>query len=478
MTQENALDLLKLGHNVFLTGSAGSGKTHVLNRYIAYLKENNIAVGITASTGVAATQIGGITINSWAGIGIKQTISNFELKELFKRKYLLKRMRKTKVLIIDEISMLPDYTLDIVDAVCKEFKHADEPFGGMQVVFCGDFFQLPPVSKQNSTRHAEPIRPELTASRRLVSASFQVGPKIPKLVRDDRAVNFVHNASSWKAADLKICYLEKEYRQKDQKFLQILHEIRTNTISKPSIKILADRMYKPIKSLATRLYTHNADVDAINKAELQKLDGDEYMYTMHATGNEYMTEVMKKSCLAPQTLYLKKGALVMFVKNNFEKGYANGTLGEVVDFTDKGYPMIKTTTGEIVTAVQAQWTIEEDGQILAQIKQLPLRLAWAITVHKSQGMSLDAAEIDLTKPFAPGMGYVALSRVRTLDGLRLMGLNHKALVVNEEVLVLDKQLQKDSQEIAKELQETPGIDVAVNQQIFLRALEDQLVSVG
>ena len=147
MTQEEALDIAKLGYNIYLTGAAGSGKTFVLHEYIAYLKAQGIAVGITASTGVAATQIDGITINSWAGVGVKKTLTTEDIDELLKRGYLRKRIQRTRVLIIDEISMLASYTLDLVDQVCKAFKRSNAPFGGIQVILCGDFFQLPPISQ-------------------------------------------------------------------------------------------------------------------------------------------------------------------------------------------------------------------------------------------------------------------------------------------------------------------------------------------
>jgi ATP-dependent exoDNAse (exonuclease V) alpha subunit len=436
MTQQDALDILKLGHNVYLTGSAGSGKTFVLNSYIDYLKEQGIAVGITASTGIAATQIDGITINSWTGIGIKTELTESDIEELLKRTYLRKRFKTTKVLVIDEVSMLQDYMLDMINKLCKAFKKNNEPFGGIQIVLCGDFFQLPPVS------------------------------------RDTLEAPFIHKAQSWKEADLKICYLDREYRQSDQNFLHVLQEIRQNSITKPSIKMLAARMYKPLGSVSTRLYTHNVNVDEINKRELAKLSGVSKKFAMTSKGIDYMVGIMKKSCLAPEILELKQGALVMFVKNNFEKKFVNGTLGTVIGFADNGNPIIKTAAGDEIVATPSEWTIEEDGHIKAQIKQLPLRLAWAITIHKSQGMSLDAAEIDLRRPFAAGMGYVALSRVRTLEGIRLMGLNHKALLVNEEVIGLDKNLQESSQRTARELKEMNWIEVQVMQNLFVHELQD------
>jgi ATP-dependent DNA helicase PIF1 len=336
--------------------------------------------------------------------------------------------------------MLPYYTLDAVDMLCRRIRQDDRPFGGIQVVFCGDFFQLPPV-----TTHMNDIVPE-----------------------NKFGFAFVYKAKVWERLNLQVCYLDREVRQKDESFLQVLHEIRENHVSKDSIKSLCDRLYKPLENISTRLYTTNADVDGINTRELAKLSGKEYAFIMKGEGNDFLTQMMKKNCLAPENLILKEGAMVMFVKNNFDKGYVNGTLGEVIGFDEKQHPVVLTKSGEQITVVPAQWVIEDDGEVKAVIKQLPLRLAWAITIHKSQGMSLDAAEIDLGKPFLPGMGYVALSRVKSLEGIRLMGLSHKALQVNEEILLFDQTLRQESRKAEKEFEKLQWVDLYVTQRLFIK----------
>ncbi len=418
MTQKEALEVLKTGCNVFLTGSAGCGKTHVLNMFITHLKLQQKKVGITASTGVAATHINGMTIHSWAGIGVKKEITDREIEELLKKPYLHRRFRNTHTLIIDEVSMLPSAMLEAVDKVCRAFKQQDLPFGGIQVVLCGDFFQLPPIKKQSSK------------------------------------IDFIFKSSVWNDLDLKVCYLEKPYRQYDLNFLHVLEEIRRNRLTQRTWDTLKQRFIQPLPRgiIPTKLYTHNDRADAINATELAKIPERPRVFVMKSRGNETLTQVMKKSCLAPDQLVLKKGALVMFVKNNFEEGYVNGTLGRVLDFDEKGSPVVQTFEGKQVTALPADWEIEEDGEIQARITQLPLRLAWAITIHKSQGMSLDAAEIDLGKSFVSGMGYVALSRVRTLEGIRLRSINRTALTVNNEIIAFDRKLREMSKEVQKELQ--------------------------
>lgn len=417
MEQQTALSILKTGRNVYLTGAAGSGKTYVLNQYIEYLRNHNVHVGITASTGIAATHIGGMTIHSWSGIGVKDYLSEWDIDALTQRQPLAKRYEKTDVLIIDEISMLQPTQLDMVDAIAREMKRSEEPFGGMQVVLCGDFFQLPPVSRGNDTDV------------------------------------FADSARVWREADFKICYLTEQHRQQNDPLLSILNDIRDGELQEASLEALQSRVVEGSDhdglEEAVVLHTHNAHVDERNYEELGKLAADSVEYEMVATGRANLKEALQKSVLAPQTLELKEGARVMFVKNNPEQDYVNGTLGEVVDLSG-AYPLVRTNDGRDIVAHPVSWEMIDDGKVLASVSQVPLRLAWAITVHKSQGMSLDAAEVDLTRAFTPGQGYVALSRVRTLAGLFLRGFNRMALEVHPYVQMRDAQLQEDAARLEKQ----------------------------
>lgn len=423
MKQTEALEILKGGSNVFLTGSAGSGKTYLLNKFIAYLKEQKVPVGITASTGIAATHLNGRTIHSWAGIGIEERM-NAAVKKSIVKTEVRERIKKSKVLIIDEISMLSASRLDLINSVCQRVRKNKEPFGGIQIILSGDFFQLPPVARGQEDSH------------------------------------FVIESDIWPAMNLKICYLEEQYRQEDKKFFKILNSLRSRQDLEKVKKSLNERMNKEIKSeiMPTKLYTHNFDVDAHNKRELDKLATTSIVYDMRFVGLKNLTDKLKSGCLAPERLELKIDAVVMFVKNNFKEGYVNGTLGKVIGFeTENNYPIIKTFKGELIGAHNEQWGLEDNGgATVASISQLPLRLAWAITVHKSQGMSLDCAEIDLSKTFEYGMGYVALSRVRSLAGLKLLGLNDMALKVNEEMIKFDEDLRARSTRDLIDFYETKG----------------------
>lgn len=422
MKQTEALEILKSGKNVFLTGEPGAGKSHTINLFTQWMQTaRRPSPAITASTGIAATHIGGVTIHSWSGIGIKEFFTDSDIQQILKKSYVVRRVLDTTVLIIDEISMINGQTLDNVDRVCREIKAIDsmtnraKPFGGIQVIFVGDFFQLPPVSKFG------------------------------------RAAKFAFESDAWLQADLQICYLSEQHRQDDADWLEILTAMRSGKITTAHLATLKTRKVKAPKNV-TRLFTHNDSVDELNSFELEQLSGEKKTYRMSTTGIPFMIDSLKKNCLSPEILELKVGAPVMFTRNDIQMDgspgeYVNGTIGVVSEFKD-GLPVVQTKSGQIIKLDRRQeWSIEEHGEVKASIKQFPLRLAWAITVHKCQGMSLDAASMDLSSAFEFGQGYVALSRVRSLSGLYLEGLNAKALQMHPTVVKKDGMFRKISEQI-------------------------------
>lgn len=437
MTQEEALSILKLGVNVFLTGEPGAGKTHTINRYIHWLRERGVEPAVTASTGIAATHVGGMTIHSWSGIGVKKRLTDWDIENIQSREKTAKRIYDAKILIIDEISMLDADTLESVDAVLRALRQPvmqeSKPFGGLQVVFVGDFFQLPPVSRGESVR-------------------------------------FAFDSEAWKAANPVVCYLSEQHRQDDGAFLDLLNAVRRGQVKKRHHEVLRGRMKKVSEKKATRLHTHNAEADRTNDESLAEVDGKSHVFHMTTRGSRTLVDALKQNALSPETLVLKEGASVMFTRNNFDIGYVNGTLGEVVGFANSGYPLVKTKNGLRIEAVPGEWSIADGSKILAQIKQVPLRLAWAITVHKSQGMSLDAAIIDLSRAFEFGQGYVALSRVRTLEGLFLEGFNERALQLHPQIVQQDQVFRSKADAARKRIATIPSEERETLERNFLRAI--------
>jgi len=444
MTQDEALTLLKTGLNIFLTGEPGSGKTHTINRYVAWLRERGVEPAVTASTGIAATHIGGMTIHSWSGIGIKREVSDYDIEMIQSREKTAKRILGTKVLIIDEISMLDAATLESVDKVLRTLRRRplqpEEPFGGLQVIFVGDFFQLPPVTRRSRGEGG----------------------------RDE--AKFAFESRAWKEANPVVCYLSEQHRQEDGDFLDLLSAMRRGTFTAAHRTRLRSRIGIVSKqTVATQLYTHNENVDRINTESLARIAEKGRTYEMESRGARALVEALKSNCLSPETLELKIGASVMFTRNNFDAGYVNGTLGKVTGFSGLGLPIVETKNGTM-TVEKAMWEVMDGNRVLARITQIPLRLAWAITVHKSQGMSLDAAIIDLSQAFEFGQGYVAISRVRTLSGLFLEGFNERALELHPKVAAADRHFRGYSDAARKKFAGLAQSEKEKLEKNFLRAI--------
>lgn len=432
MKQTQALTVMLEGSPVFLTGPPGAGKTYVLNEFIRRAKKQGKHVAVTASTGIAATHIGGATIHSWSGLGIRDALTNNDRDWLRKNTGLQKRYLSTDTLVIDEISMLHGKRLDMINEASKMLRESDKPFGGLQLVLVGDLFQLPPVSRGNEV------------------------------------ADFAHTSAAWQELNPKICYLTEQHRQQDDQLLGILEAMRSGEVEQWHAEALQERLnVSPEQHMAiTRLYAHNIDVEAINNRHLAVLDGQSKVFTMATKGAATKVEQLVRGLLAPETLTLKVGAEVMFVANNFAEGFVNGSRGTVIGFQDDLPLVALLSNGQTIRVNQHTWTLMEDDKKKAEVAQLPLRLAWAITIHKSQGMSLDAAEIDLGKTFTPGMGYVALSRVRSLKGIYLTGLNNMAMQLHPDIFAFDSELQAASALLAEQTREIgdepPEVESIIN----------------
>lgn len=400
MEQAEALEIMLDGNSVVLCGRGGAGKTHTLKQFIERNRLLGRKTAVTATTGLAASHLNGQTLHSWARVGLGKELPDDWQFTISKKKR--KEFQTTATLVIDEVSMMPDFVFDMLDTVLRWARNDDRPFGGIQLILCGDFYQLPPVEGK-----------------------------------------FITNSKVWNGLDIRSCYLTKVYRQKDDRLRDLLEGVRSGKLFKRHIALVQSRMVKPNRQVP-RLYSLNRKVDSENAHQLSRLKGDSVFYMMTEKGDINIINGLKGSIQSPELLELKVGAPVIATKNNSEGLYHNGSLGKVVALED-GLPVVDFY-GNWVVVNPDTWEVSNEGVTLGAVTQIPLRLAYAITVHKSQGMTLDAAEIDLAEAFVPGQGYVALSRVVSLDGLYIKGANKMAFQMSDEAQMIDQILQRSSKE--------------------------------
>lgn len=403
------LDLInKTKTNIFLTGKAGTGKTSFLN----YLQDNcEKSVVVTAPTGIAAINAKGVTLHSLFQLPFSPFLPNRKklTSEINLEKVYL--LRKLQLLIIDEVSMLRADVLDAIDYRLRKVRGNSAPFGGVQLLLIGDLFQLPPVA----------VADELEELKKYYNSMF------------------FYESKALKKTFFITIELDKVFRQENKEFKEILNSIRDGFVSKSQLDLLNQRYipnFTPEEDVHyVRLFTHNKQVDEINQKELNLLAGEERRYDAQITGVFPETSFP----VAP-SLSLKVGAHVMFSKNNTEKGYYNGLLGIVASMGDDCVTVKLQSGGEVKVFPETWENIEyraeknthnDENQpksesepmieeiIIGSFSQIPLRLAWAISVHKSQGLTFDRVIIDVSRSFAAGQTYVALSRCRTLEGIVL-----------------------------------------------------------
>jgi ATP-dependent DNA helicase PIF1 len=399
MTQQEALTILKGKDNVFLTGQPGAGKSYLTNVYIDWLIDNGKTFEVTASTGIAALNVGGKTLHSFAGLRNDEKLTEEDRHDILKNSKVWRRYDQTEVLIIDEISMVSAQLLENVDILAKIVRNNEKPFGGIKVIAVGDFYQLPPVKGQ-----------------------------------------YCFLSPLWDKAQFTFCNISEQHRTNDATFIDVLQAIRTGVMTEPQKQVIRDRLIDDVSTLegVTRLDTHNQKVDDINHMKLSRLTTPAKTYKMTVSGDEKYHESLKKHCLSPETLILKVGARVIFTRNDIEYRWVNGTQGEVTEVNEGEVKVRIYSNDEEVYVEKASWEqatgYGKNKKVLASIHQLPLRLAWAITIHKSQGMTLDRAVIDVSHVFATGQAYVAISRVRSLAGVYLQGkLTKGFLKIDEQV---------------------------------------------
>lgn len=386
--QQCVVDALAAGRSVYVNGCAGTGKSHLL-RYIRHRPPvDPRGVFVTASTGIAAVQIGGTTIHSFAGV--RDGSDQLPVLIAGVRRYAAAMARWTdcKLLIVDEVSMISAELLDKLDAVGRAVRHKPNvAFGGIQVLLLGDFLQLPPVG----------------------------GPKAP-------AAAFAFESQAWTALRLRTVTLTRVFRQRDEAFVALLSEVRVGRIGAAGCAALEARVgaVPPPGAVPTKLRGTNREVDDENLRAYRRLGGPSRDYVAVDEGDDAReVAALQRSCPAPATVFLRVGAAVMLLKNlDVAAGLVNGTQGIVTALDPEG-PVVDFPGVCARTVTPVEWTVEVGGDVRARRRQVPLRLAYAITIHKSQGMQMQHIDVSTAGVFEYGQLYVALSRATALEGVYL-----------------------------------------------------------
>ncbi|KAG2204550.1 hypothetical protein INT47_012609 [Mucor saturninus] len=397
--------VIKEKKNVFFSGSAGTGKSVLLRSIVSTLQTilSKDEIGVTASTGIAAVNIDGSTIYSFASIGLGTQNPGLYISSILRKHPKANLLRKTKVLIIDEISMISARTLDLIDCVLRGVRSNSNPFGGIQVIFCGDFYQLPPINAE---------------------------------------YGLAFKANCWDNAIDKTFILKTPFRQTDQGLAAMLNEIRVGIVS-PKTEAIFKKLSRPLNNVTniepTELFPLRKEVDRSNTYKLQQLNGQERVFIAEDSGKD----VYLISCMAPKKLTLKVGCQVMLIKN-LTPTLVNGSVGIVTSFgknkeNGRELPVVKFANGETKVLDSEDWRVEVGGKYKACRTQIPLILAWAISIHKSQGQTIDWMQVDLAKTFEDGQAYVALSRSVSLDSMRVLNFDRKLVKAHGGVAEFYKQ---------------------------------------
>lgn len=448
--QQYAFCKFARGNNVFITGPGGTGKTRLIQFMVEYMNSIGKPFQVCALTGCAATLLNckAKTIHSWSGIKLAKGNPEDIIRRVIRNRTNTKSWRSVEVLIVDEVSMMSHKMFDILDQIGRITRKISKPFGGIQLVFTGDFFQLPPIQDADDPTSGE--------------FCFQ-NPKWVKTFKSDSCIE-----------------LRTFFRQTDPQYISILQEVRRGSISEENIKLLQTRLMrgKPVETkngvVPTKLFPVRAKVDTINETSYQNLEGDEHVYNFTYTTNakthidngatlsavelaycesltseQLSNEVDNMISFTDKIVRLKVGSLVMCTVNvDVERGICNGSQGIVIGYAESTstilpdgmkqpgtmmIPIVQFANGVTMRVAPHQRQSDEIPCVI--VSQIPLCLAWALTIHKIQGATLDMAEMDIGRSiFAPGQSYVALSRVKTLDGLYLSEFNAAKIKSNSLVV--------------------------------------------
>lgn len=418
VNQEQAAEIIKSGTNVFLTGNAGSGKTYLIKDFVNKSTKN---IALTATTGIAALNIGGETIHRFLSLGIStrpedaaKIINTWEKRKKSSKpwdKEAWNTLKNLETLIIDEVSMLRRDQFELIDVVLSNVLENSLPFGGVQMILVGDFFQLPPV-----------ITPQ------------------DKSAFIDLRNPYCFQSGLWHHAKFANICLNTNYRQSDPQFLDVLNKIRIGECDSNTDALMNARLNQKFNSdiQPIKLFPHKKDVAEENMQCLKALNIDVYLSEAEYEGKQYEVDILKKDCPAEEKLFFCEGAQVMMLTNDMENRWVNGSMGII---TDVNPVRIKLSDGKTIVPNIFTWerTVHHtknkkvERKVVAKLTQYPFKLAYATTIHKSQGLTLDYVDLDISNCFAPGQAYVALSRVRELSGLTLKGWSKDVIKVDDKV---------------------------------------------
>lgn len=395
--------LLNSKDNLFITGAAGTGKSYVLKLFRDMKKAQNEQVPVVASTGAAALLVNGVTFNSYFGLGIMAGGVEATIDNALTNRSVCERIVYTDTIIIDEISMISGDTFKAADLLCQKVRQNKKLFGGIRVIAVGDFLQLGPYSETEK-------------------------------------IDWLFDSANWKKSKIKKLELTNIMRTKDKDFLEVLSKVRLGKVDSKVQKFLNKHLIKTKEQdfVGPRIFSRNYEVDDYNKKQLEFLPGTPVACPTKYAGEAGFIQRIKENLVVPEVLYLKKGALVMMRVNNFKEGFVNGTLGHVVGMTSDVLT-IKKLSGEMIHVKKHVFEhLNGNGEVVARALNFPLTLAWAVTIHKAQGASLDKALISLDRLWLHGQAYTALSRLSTSQGLFLTKWNKSSFIVDKKVLKYSK----------------------------------------
>lgn len=395
-SQRLALEILKSKDNCFVSGAAGTGKSYLIDYYRRYFAPN---VPIVASTGMAALLVSGRTFHSFFGIGLMNQDLKTTLENVKKNFPLIRRIKNTQQIVIDEVSMLPGLALEYASEICKQIKQNEQPFGGIRVIITGDFFQLPPVTM---------VKP----------------------------IDWAFKSPVWQELNLKPVLLNEFMRTTELDFLRNLNEIRFGNISTEVREFLNQKISNIDLNQfeGTRIFSRKNEVDEYNKKRLALIPSPVITLKTIYSGKPEHIERLKKNLVFSDKIELKKDALVMIRINDPKGQFVNGSLGTVESILiDK--VIIELLSGEIVSLPTHKFELKDgDNRTLAVAENFPITLAYAITIHKSQGSTIDRAVMDLKRLWEPGQAYTALSRLKSSEGLFLVDWDSKSIFAAKEVI--------------------------------------------